>query len=73
MKARRVTGKPPPGQGWRQVSFAGDCGCEDGELGSACSLCGEDYAECECPGPTMDDYEYREFGGVLYARPIATP
>lgn len=60
--------QPPPG--WQRVSFAADCGHDDdGELGSTCSLCGHDYAECGCPGPTMDGYEYREFGGVLYARP----
>lgn len=54
--------------GWRRVVFADDCN-NDGE----CPLCGIDYAECPCPGPTQDeDFDYREIGGVLYARPKAT-
>ena len=66
---------PPPG--WKQVSFAGDCTQseaweETDELGDICSICGLDYCEdCECPGPTQEDeYEYQEFEGVLYAKPI---
>lgn len=56
--------------GFKRVSFAADCGGGDeDELGDVCSICGQDYTECECPGPTMDEMEYREFGGVLYARP----
>jgi len=51
--------------GYQRVSFSGDC-TEEG----CCSLCREDYAECACPGPTMDEYEYLECGGVLWARPI---
>jgi hypothetical protein len=66
---------PPPG--WKKVSFAGDCtysdeSLDDGdELGDICSICGLDYCEeCECPGPTqMDEYEYQEFDGELYAKP----
>ena len=54
---------------WKQVSFAADCLGGDGqELGDICSLCGDDYAECGCPGPTQDKHEYKEVGGVLYAR-----
>jgi hypothetical protein len=45
--------------------FAADCD-EDGN----CPVCGIDYAECDCPGPTMDGYAYRVIGGVLYARRI---
>jgi hypothetical protein len=52
---------------WRRVIFATDCD-EDGN----CPVCGIDYAECKCPGPTMEDYEYRERNGVLYARPMVT-
>jgi hypothetical protein len=52
---------------WRRVIFSADCD-EDGN----CPVCGIDYAECKCPGPTMDDYEYREKNGVLYARPMVT-
>ena len=52
--------------GWQRVSFAGDCD-DDGY----CALCGLEYAEeCECPGPTMDGYEYCERNGILFARPI---
>lgn len=56
-----------PGCGWRKVVFAADCD----EYGN-CPGCGIDYAECECPGPTQDDfYEYRECDhGELWARPI---
>jgi hypothetical protein len=56
----------------KRVSFAADCAGydeESGELGDQCSLCGLDYGnECECPGPTQEGMEYREFNGVLYAR-----
>lgn len=48
-----------------------DCGGYDevtGELGSECSVCGGDYTECPCPGPTMEDeYDYKEEDGELYA------
>jgi len=58
--------KPEPG--WVRVVFSADCD-EDGN----CPVCGTDYTECECPGPTMDDeYEYREVRGVLYARRIVS-
>lgn len=50
---------------WRRVIFSADCD-EDGN----CPSCGIDYGECRCLGPTMEDYEYRERGGVLYARPM---
>ena len=49
---------------WRQVVFAADVGEDD-----VCPGCGGDYSECPCPGPTMDDHEYEERAGVLYARP----
>jgi hypothetical protein len=58
--ASAVTKRPP----WRQVVFAADCD-EDGN----CPLCGIDYADCSCPGPTMDEYDYKEKGGQLFARP----
>ena len=36
-----------------------------------CHQCGNEYADCPCPGPTMDDeYEYKEEGGELYARKL---
>jgi hypothetical protein len=41
---------------WQAVIFSGDCD-EEGN----CPLCLIDYADCPCPGPTMDEeYEYRE-------------
>ena len=50
---------------WQRVVFAADC-----EPDGLCPVCGIDYAECPCPGPTMDDeYEYIERNDVLYARP----
>lgn len=52
-----------PGPEWKRVVFSADCD-EDGN----CPNCGIDYADCGCPGPTQDGYEYAEFGGVLYAR-----
>lgn len=49
---------------WQRVIFSADCD-EDGD----CPVCGIDYAECACPGPTMDGYEYREDkAGVMWAR-----
>ena len=50
--------------GWDLVVFSGDCN-EDGD----CPFCKIDYGDCTCPGPTMEDeYDYKEVGGVLYAR-----
>lgn len=53
------------GHGWVPVVFSSDCD-DEGD----CPNCGIDYAECPCPGPTLDDYEYEERNGVLYARPL---
>lgn len=52
---------------WRRVVFAAECVGPDQAL---CPVCGVDYAECPCPGPTMEEeFEYREMNGVLWARP----
>lgn len=50
---------------WVKVVFSDDCD-EEGN----CPNCGIDYAECGCPGPTMDDeYEYMfDEAGVMWAR-----
>lgn len=51
---------------WKKVIFAADlkaCDCCDDLI---CSECDNHYADCECPGPTMD-YEYKEIDGVLHA------
>jgi DNA (cytosine-5)-methyltransferase 1 len=72
-ESRRVSEESggPTGAGgvWRRVSFAGNCeGSSEDELGDICSVCGGEYVECECPGPTQEGYEYREIGGELYGR-----
>ena len=62
-------------EGWKLVSFAGDCAGGDeetGELGYECSVCGGDYTECPCPGPTQEeDFEYKLDDGILFARRLA--
>lgn len=50
---------------WKRVIFSADCN-EDGD----CPVCGIDYAECDCPGPTEDDVEYEERAGVLWGRRV---
>jgi hypothetical protein len=49
---------------WKRVVFAADCD-EDGN----CPVREIDYADCGCPGPTMDEMEYRERGGVFTLGP----
>lgn len=55
--------------GWRLVVLAADCD-EDGN----CPICGTDYADCPCPGPALEGFEYRKFyvpewgDDLLYAR-----
>ena len=49
---------------WQRVVFAAEC-----EPDGICPVCGVDYADCPCPGPTMEEeYDYREVNGVLWAR-----
>lgn len=48
---------------WKKVVYAADCD-EDGN----CPNCAIDFAECPCPGPTQDEYEYEERRGILFAR-----
>lgn len=49
--------------GWRRVSYAVDCGeCDE------CSICGEHYPDCPCPGPTQDGWDYQDFHGVMFAK-----
>jgi hypothetical protein len=68
--ARQMTNSPVNQPGplgeynpWKKVSYAADCNA-DGD----CSLCGEEYSECPCPGPTMDNWEYEWRDGELWAR-----
>lgn len=59
-------------RGLKRVSFAADCiGGDENEPGDVCGVCGGDYVDCPCPGPTQDGYEYVEIDGVLYARESA--
>lgn len=51
---------------FRPVQFAGDCDA-DGN----CPVCGIDYAECECPGPTEDGVVYADTGSGLYGLRMA--
>jgi hypothetical protein len=57
---------------WVKVIFAADCIYDDSDTEHeypVCPVCGIDYADCSCPGPTQDDeYEYKEVDGVMYAR-----
>lgn len=45
---------------WVRVIFASDC--------TKCDCCGEHYADCECPGPNSEGWEFEERDGVLFAR-----
>jgi hypothetical protein len=57
---------------WIKVVYASDCiygEWDDDRECPICPECGNDYSECPCPGPTMEDeYEYKEINGVLYAK-----
>lgn len=52
---------------WTKVVYACDCPtCECcGE--PVCVACDTHYADCDCPGPTQDGYDYRLRRGVLEA------
>ena len=51
---------------WKKVSFSADCD----EYGN-CSVCGDYYADCGCPGPTQDGIEYKENEGELLGRRVS--
>lgn len=75
MSALKVATQGTVPDGWKRVSFASlalhEPGCFDEpcDCDVICSVCGQPYAECPCPGPTQDDeYYYLEVGGVMYAR-----
>jgi hypothetical protein len=57
---------------WIKVVFASDCIYQDWDEDRECPecpQCGKDYADCPCPGPTMEDeYDYKEVNGILYAK-----
>lgn len=52
--------------GWVRVVFASEVDEDDN-----CPVCGIDYGDCPCPGPTQDDeYDYHEsHDGTLWATP----
>lgn len=53
---------------WKRVICAGDC-IECPACGEpVCPVCAVHYVDCECPGPTMDDVEYKRIKGVLHGR-----
>lgn len=54
--------------GFRPVQFAGDCD-DDGN----CPVCGIDYAECDCPGPTEDGVVYAETESGLFGCRLVYP
>lgn len=60
---RPVTPPSLRSAGWKRVVHSTDC---DGE--GNCPVCGSDFADCGCPGPTMDECQYAEWGGALYGR-----
>ncbi len=55
---------------WKRVVFSNETD-DDGN----CPVCGTDYAECPCPGPTQDDeFIYRTTeAGEFQARRRPTP
>jgi len=59
-------------ENWIKVVFASDCIYEDWDDDKECPTCpqcGNDYSDCPCPGPTMEDeYDYKEVNGILYAK-----
>ena len=68
--ARRVreSSPIPTETPWRRVVFTADCD-EDGN----CPVCGIDYGECDRPGPTMDEMEYREIDACYGHAPAREP
>jgi len=56
---------------WTIVKFAHDCIECDCCGEPFCETCALHYADCQCPGPHMEDeFEYAEFEGHLLARRI---
>ena len=54
---------------WLRVVYASDCPPCDMCGEPVCVKCEDHYADCQCPGPTMDDeYEYDTINGVECAR-----
>lgn len=62
-----AAGEVAPALGWERVMFASEC---DPDGDGWCRVRDCDVGECDCIGPTEDDVEYREIGGVLHGRRI---
>lgn len=56
--------------GWVPVRHQAEC---DPNGDGWCQVVDGDPSTCACYGPTQDDMEYREQGGVLWARPQQSP
>jgi|DEB0MinimDraft_3_1074331.scaffolds.fasta_scaffold26803_3 hypothetical protein len=58
---------------WMKVCFAVDV-CErdsdTNELTDYCTICGLNYCDSPCPGPTEDGWEYEERSTGMWARKI---
>jgi DNA (cytosine-5)-methyltransferase 1 len=50
--------------GWKRVIHSADCD-DEGD----CPGCGADFSDCRCPDPTMEECQYCEVDGELWARP----
>jgi len=58
---------------WVRVVHADECESVEGMEREmlVCCKCGGIYADCPCPGPTMDDeYEYKFINGVMFAKEV---
>ncbi len=53
---------------WRKVIWAADCKECDCCGEPVCPICDVHYAECDCPGPTQDEVEYKTINGIEYGR-----
>lgn len=51
--------------GWKRVVYFADCD-DDGN----CPVCGIDFGDCGCIGPTMDEHQYADVDGQMYGRPM---
>lgn len=56
--------------GWEPVRFQADC---DPDGDGWCGVADVDPADCACPGPTSEGYDFLEAHGTLFARPTARP
>lgn len=61
--------------GWKKVCHAIDVcewDSENNELTDRCMVCGLDYSDSPCPGPTEDGWEYQYLPSGMWARKITT-